>query len=542
MISERRAILKPNLRFPAGNINEMQTLELDQNVVIIGANGSGKTRLGAKLEAEMPVEKVHRVSAQRALTIPDFAPLKFLEQAQNELFFGVSDIQQISNKMGYRWGNNPATTMMSDFERVLSTLFAKHQTRNEDYVDSTKEVLKKGEKDALPIPTSPIEQLIHIWDLIYPQRKIQLLNGRVQVTTHASGSHSYHGKEMSDGERVALYLIGQCLCALPETILILDEPEIHLHRSIMNKLWDTLEEFRSDCLFVYITHDLEFAASRIGAKKFWIKEYDGNWWEIEGIPEIRGVPEELVMTLVGNRKKILFTEGDKGSLDVALYQALYPNYFVVPRGGCDKVIESTKAVRGTHDVHHLEAYGIIDRDFKTDEELASLQAAGVHSHQVAEIENLLIVEEVVTLMAEIDGFSKEEIFPQGKTAILRSLAEELENQISLRSAKEIEFRLNTFDTKAKGKEALKQGITNLVDRVNVDEIYDLNEDLYMEILDSLDYAKGLRHYNRKSLLRFISSELKMSPDGYKERFLRRIRGTQKGPLLQALKTYTPELP
>ena len=53
--------------------------------------------------------------------------------------------------------------------------------------------------------------------------------------------------------------------------IIIDEPEIHLHRSIMNRLWTAIENERDDCLFIYITHDTQFAASHSQAKKIWIK-------------------------------------------------------------------------------------------------------------------------------------------------------------------------------------------------------------------------------------------------------------------------------
>src|SRR5688500_17911129 len=43
-------------------------------------------------------------------------------------------------------------------------------------------------------------------------------------------------------------------CALPS--------ELHLHRALQAPLWDEIEAERADCLFVYLTHDLDFAASR----------------------------------------------------------------------------------------------------------------------------------------------------------------------------------------------------------------------------------------------------------------------------------------
>ncbi|MGY6550455.1 MAG: AAA family ATPase [Erythrobacter sp.] len=94
--------------------------------------------------------------------------------------------------------------------------------------------------------------------------------------------------EMSDGERAIFYLIGQTLLADESTLLIIDEPELHVHRSIMSKLWDELEAARADCAFVFITHDLEFAASRV-AEKYVIRDYaPASGWTIEAVPEDTG--------------------------------------------------------------------------------------------------------------------------------------------------------------------------------------------------------------------------------------------------------------
>ncbi len=77
--------------------------------------------------------------------------------------------------------------------------------------------------------------------------------------TATFNSCNYSGTEMSDGERVALYLMAQILCVPSQSIIIIDESEVYLHKSIMNRLWDKLEEYRKDCLFIYITHDIQFA-------------------------------------------------------------------------------------------------------------------------------------------------------------------------------------------------------------------------------------------------------------------------------------------
>lgn len=68
-----------------------QKVEIVHNgsVVIVGANGAGKSRLGAWIEKNTDRDiVVHRVSAQRALDIPEYAVVKSLEQSLNDLLWG----------------------------------------------------------------------------------------------------------------------------------------------------------------------------------------------------------------------------------------------------------------------------------------------------------------------------------------------------------------------------------------------------------------------------------------------------------------------
>ena len=78
-----------NITLPNRNgTNVSEQLETSNNLVIIGANGAGKTRLGIWIEEQIQNQvTVHRISAQKALSIPEFAQIKNLEQAEKELFF-----------------------------------------------------------------------------------------------------------------------------------------------------------------------------------------------------------------------------------------------------------------------------------------------------------------------------------------------------------------------------------------------------------------------------------------------------------------------
>jgi len=44
-------------------------------------------------------------------------------------------------------------------------------------------------------------------------------------------------------------------------------------------LWAEIEKSRPDCLFVYLTHDVDFAAAQENAQRIWLKSFDGEIWD-----------------------------------------------------------------------------------------------------------------------------------------------------------------------------------------------------------------------------------------------------------------------
>ncbi len=186
-------------------------------LVLIGANGSGKTRFGIWLEENNHnVVPVHRISAQKALAIPEYAPLMNAEQAEKNLLLGRADQHaSVGNKRAYRWGNEPATFLLSDYEKVLSLLFARTADRDHQHTQATRTT-----QQYVPVPDSPIDSIMKVWGDLMPHRSVSLHDGKVVVDKGTPAE--YHGKDMSDGERVALYLLGQCLCAPLNSILIID--------------------------------------------------------------------------------------------------------------------------------------------------------------------------------------------------------------------------------------------------------------------------------------------------------------------------------
>ncbi len=526
-----------NTVFPGGSPGGDQIVyEGICRFVLIGANGSGKTRLGIWLEENNQNNTpVHRIGAQKALSIPEYAPLMNAEQAEKNLHLGRFDQHaSIGLKKQSRWGGEPATFLLSDYEKVLSLIFEKTAERDHLHTQKTRTT-----QQYVPVPDSPIDSIVKIWADLMPHRSITLHDGKVVVDKGTPTE--YHGKDMSDGERVALYLLGQCLCAPANSILIIDEPELHLHKSLMDKLWNRVEEFCQDKTLVYITHDLDFAASRAGSTKLWVQSYRAAVWTWVEVPSDDVLPEALILELIGNRKPILFCEGERGGLDHTVYQLCYPDLHVVPRGGSEKVIEATKAMRANIALHTLSAHGIVDRDVRSDSECDALHAGGVEVLAFAEVENLFCLDAVVRLTA-----TKLSLDP-GATALAtaqflaRALADELEAQIVKHAERRIRYQLSTYSAASSDEQGLQRGIDSLLAGVSIIDIAANARHALTVALVNADPSEILRVYNRKNLADRMSACFGLNNGKYPELVIRAMKSADGAPFLSAIRSYLPQL-
>lgn len=368
-----------------------------------------------------------------------------------------------------------------------------------------------------------------------------LADGTVKVVDETHGKE-YHGKEMSDGERVALYLMGQCLSAPAGSIFIVDEPEIHLHTSIMQSLWNKLEEAKPDCLFVYITHDLGFASTRVSSTNIWVKEFNGDkTWQWEFVPDVEDFPESLLLELMGNRRTIVFVEGEKGGKDHSIYQSIFRNYNVVPRNGCQTVIDSVKAMTINKPFHHVSVFGIIDRDYRTEQEIEGLKSLGVHSIDVAEIENILLNESTLRVVSENQHLDPDEVVNKSLMIAKNMLANDLERQISLRTCRALENQLSRIDNKSIGIDAIKETVSQTLNAINVDNIFQENYVLYTKLTQSDDLDEILKYFNNKGLLSSICSAFELGRNGYEKLVLRMLNSSDRDKILNGLRKYVPEI-
>ncbi len=470
--------------------------------------------------------------------MPDTTTPVAINLAESDLLYGSQNVDS-SGPLWYkeyrRWGasnKSAAVSSLNDFEKLMVYLFSEHTEQSTKYLDDS----KKSQTRITP-PITKLDLVKNTWEKILPHRELIISGLRIQTCVKGSKDSVYSSSEMSDGERVIFYLIGQCLAAPNDGIIIVDEPEIHLHKSIQAPLWREIENLRNDCLFIYLTHDVDFAISLRESKKIWLKGFDGINWDWQIVPQMEDLPEDLLIQILGSRKPVVFVEGENGSYDSSLYSSILSDYLVIPCGSCSQVIQIVKSLKINKKIHRLTVFGIIDRDRRNDIEIKELERSDIYTLNVAEVENLFCVPEVIRIASKQLLREENDDVISVKKFVIKSIRDEIESQISLRVINEIKFRLNCFNEKAKGKGGIIDELKRLTSSINIDDIYSENKSLFSSAVENNDYELILRIYNRKSLSTQISKHLGLS-NGELAELVVRIANSSNGTVIKdALKPY-----
>ncbi|ATV54562.1 ABC transporter ATP-binding protein [Prevotella intermedia] len=503
-----------------------------ENTVVVGANGCGKTTLANTLQKSLNVKDGIVIPAQKLLIIPTFSSTPnyaATAETYNQYQRTILDDKQTFNASkedDIPWG----TTQQygSEFKKVLATLYSERMAKRNKFCDA----YERGEELTRQQLQSALDVVINIWNFLIEHRTLQCDDSNNLVLTGDGVNGSYPAFQMSDGERIILYLVGRVLLAPERALIIIDEPEMYLHKTIVDKLWNKLEWERRDCVFLYLTHDLQFAASR-DAKKCWIRSFEyPSKWNIEEIQD-NVIPEELLLKLLGSRKKILFCEGKRNSLDSKIFELLFEDYTITPVETCKDVINFTKAFNKIPNTV-AKAYGIIDRDFHSEDQLEKLKQQNVFSYGVAEIENLFLLPDVITGFAK---YKNEECDIEDiETRILNKFEQDKQTQISqyVSSAINAYFKASHISVGNK-KEEVEQNFQNFMSEVDINKLFNERESYINDVIANKKYKKAIMLYNNKGLHSVIEKYFNMGD--YRHRALDYLRGTKE---IESIKRIFPD--
>lgn len=411
---------------------DMQPLELSagQLVFVLGANGTGKSSLLTYFVVQGG-EKVRRISAHRQTSFQsskiDITAAK--RRSQDSAF------RDFDRRSASRWHDSYAQ------ERTQSALFdlvASESRRSQHIaaaVDANDLNAAKRRADTEEAAARKLNRLLKTASI-----DIEIiLRGAEEVQARRQGYEPYGVHQMSDGQRAALLLAADVLTAPDGTIFLIDEPERHLHRSISSPLLRDLFAERPDCTFVVSTHEIDLAFEHPQATTLLIRSYFPAQQEVSDsgqfLPECwdmdiynpsdapEGLEDDLRRDILGARRRLLFVEGQPNSLDQPLYSLLFPNVSVIAKESCMEVQRAVAGLRSSSSLHWIEAYGIVDGDNRTDEDIQELRDAGVFSLPTNAVESLYYHPTVIQMVAKnlsaVTGLDSDAVIDKVRKGMLR---------------------------------------------------------------------------------------------------------------------------
>ena len=358
--------------------------EGDAPIVILGPNGSGKTRLAQKLAED---NQVSAISAQRRTWVDDSLPVLQEEQLRSNV-----------KSQEDRWRQH-SWQPTEEINFVLSTLIQEHSDlltkRNEQAIESG--------KPFEPVNDTKLIQLQVLWNRLFKKRKLEIggFFPKVKRLDFGDAEPSYQLRQMSDGERTVLYMAARVL-TVHHPVILVDEPELHMHSRLAVQFWDEAEKLRPDCRFVYISHDLNFTLSRRRATILVIRQNDDA--KAVAIDQVSSSVAAEVLgaaTLPFYAKRIFLFEGEPGrGFASEFFSAWFDcdETFVIPCGGCDSVCAAVSGLK-TVGVVAAQVIGLIDRDYRSEAVLAGV-STDVTVLALHEIESVLCDREIVSSVAE----------------------------------------------------------------------------------------------------------------------------------------------
>ncbi len=505
------------------------SLEPGRPLYVVGPNGSGKSALVQNAIRQLGADKVRRISAHRQTWLQSAA---INMTAQSRMQFGEQLSGQEPNPV-YRW-------RVFNSEARLSSVLFDLTAMDDDQARRIRDLYFRGdlaEIDSIVNSERPVFERIN--DLLRTARlEITIENSKSGgiLARHLEAVEPYDMAQMSDGERNAVLLSAEVLTVTKGMVLLIDEPERHLNRSIIEPLLSALFAERPDCPFLIATHEIALPLASPESQVLILRSCRWNGdraeaWDATLLEGDVDLPEDVKRAILGSRRRVLFVEGKANSLDVALYRALFPNISITPVGGRENVIKAVAGLRESSALHEVEAFGLIDGDFHFPEYVHNLQKGGVFALNAYSVESVYFCSDSVSSVAERQaeslGECSSDLIQGAQDGVLESLREEgLAELMAARRCEsnirqQILSRLPTWktilnqeafspsvDTKDLFQQELSR-FTALLESVELDQIiadYPIRES---EIIEAI--VKPLR-LNRETYRKTLISRIKQNPE------------------------------
>lgn len=438
------------------NVPPIKILEVRTSssvVIIAGANGSGKTRLKEAIvnsfrnpkrpqsslsltatreeeEAAWKSSSIQVTAAQDCPVLREYLATRSRAQAYVGTVVQIDSDRAVQpvrfesftlatedpddQDVSYAWYLNP---FIGRWQELVNKIYKKAANRDQKIAKFVKSDPTKSGSEALTAHPDPF--------LPYQEMFAQLLPGKTLEPIDPKSPREFHYRigdsgpmpfnTLSSGEqevvKVAFDLVWK---RITHSIILVDEPELHLHPTLTFRLIETLKRFGGGTnQLILFTHSADLISTYYST---------GNVFFIDSSPDApnqahqlstlgtahsavaRAAGANLGLFAVG--KRLVFVEGRDASVDRLVYhkvaQTAFPDSYVMPIGSVENIVALRSVVDElTNAIFGIDLFLIRDRDGLSDEVIATLETnTRFRSLPRRHIENYLLDADVLSEVAK----------------------------------------------------------------------------------------------------------------------------------------------
>lgn len=413
------------------NFSPIKNLKIETlgNVVIIaGANGSGKTRLKdaivQTLQGQPQMSLMIQATRDRerakfggdSISVQQGQQNQILTEYMQSRRFGrgrfVGSLVQVDSERNIQTIQyNPVSYLVKDpdDQETPSNFYSQIFTnRWQIFMDDIhKKVAAYKNKIADEVKNNPIVKGKDILSKFpHPLEKYknifkQLLQGKElqDIDPASPGQFTYKDisspislpfNSLSSGEQEVIKVIFDVAKKdIRHSVIIIDEPELHLHPILAFKLIETLKTIGDHTnQFIFLTHSADLISTYYSTGDvYFIDTVQVGINQAHKLSELNRSHKELVQLISQNLglfavgKKLIFVEGEDASIDRLTYHSIaqkhLPEAIIIPMGSVENLITLNafeEQIRNS--IFGIELYMIRDRDGLSDEQIKGIEQNG----------------------------------------------------------------------------------------------------------------------------------------------------------------------
>ena len=265
--------------------------------------------------------------------------------------------------------------LQNRWQDTLHSIFRKFQSHIDRLGRRAIKLHAEGKKSMPLGANDPLDPFQVAFCQLLAPKKLADVDIKNQTLSYRVDDSKLNIDSLSSGEQEVVNIVFDFILRKPSnSIVVFDEPELHLHPELSHKLIQTLRRTGENNQFIFCTHSPDIITASLDSSVIFLappKEDHSN----QAIPvaeddetnqALRRLGQSVGIIALG--KRIVLIEGGHNSLDKQLYGAIledqFPNLVLVPSSGKTQITSFSTVLDGVlrRAIWGVDFFMVCDRD------------------------------------------------------------------------------------------------------------------------------------------------------------------------------------